>query len=217
MKSRAMIDDMMADVKNNRALILEDAYVGKGLTDGEIDAIEAQHGVRLMRGVRSYYRQLNGVIVKWRLDSAKRIKSIKRLHADYDEPICGIVNMCTLEEIMVASSELFGSVWDEQMDAFAKAELACFRPFDRNVEEALVGLLCRNGQIRDSLYFLTKGAKYLVDMRADLARYLRALCQSRGFLWWQESFALRPGGIGRIELCHYISQLFPAENFSEFE
>lgn len=203
-------------MESHPALSVEEAYIGPGLSMDAIRSVEAAHGLTLESGVKAYYREVNGVIVRWSLDPSRSSTAIEHLHCDYEEPVFGAVNMMALEEVAPPWTELRDSAWDAGMGLTAKQELAEFRPFDDNVEEAFVGFVCKEGRIRDQLHYLRQGEEYLYDTQSDIAAYIEALAQSRGFYWWQEAYSLRPAGFNQSEMFHYVKQLFPAEEFSSF-
>ena len=212
-KVQALIDNL----SSNEMIVVEEAYIGSGLSLEEINKLEAQYGIELDDEVKSFYREINGVIVEWALDN-NFSDVINYIHTDYEDPIYGSVNILMLEEMLEEWIEFQGSYWDSVLSEESKQELLAFKPFDDNIEEAFIGFKTEKRKISNNLYFQKQedGYMYLIDAKSTIEQYIDALCQSRGFYWWQDLFTSRPIDLEATELKHYISQLFPNEEFLTF-
>lgn len=216
MNFAALLNELAQELEQHPALEVQEAYVRTGLDEEAISALEKRFRLRLPKGVRTFYREVNGAVIKWHLGTGSELSPF-RGSLEYRKSVWGTIDILPLEDLLMPPAmELQNSPWDELMDEAAREELARFHPLDQNVEEAMVGLLVIGSRMGFRLQFLRQEAEWLLDTRAAMQQYVRALRQCRGFAWWQEVFALRPAGLKSSAMFHYVSQLFPAERFSAF-
>lgn len=213
---RDVLLGIVQELESHKAILVKDWYIGEGLDEDNIQQIEAQYGTKLDDSLKRFYGQVNGAIIEWELRPQQNDVAIQYRREGHPDPIYGLINLLRLGEVLPEWDELQNSVWDDRMsDDEAKEDLKAFRPFDDNVEEAFIGFLVEKGVLEDELYFLLQGQD-ICSVDSNVEGYLKALAQSRGFYWWQESYTLRPAGFGNDDMFFYISQLFPDETFSTF-
>ena len=205
----ALLDLLIKELDAHPKLLVEEAFAGPGLSGADITRSERETGVTLAPSVRDFYRQVNGVVIEWILDPNERTGTLAP-RFEYEEPVYGSVNILTLDEMLAGGEGFDPAAWSRGMDVDAASELQRFRPFDENVEEAYSGLLVHEGIVEDRLFYLERDAEYLIDTQQGISDYVRALCESKGFYWWQRAFALGLVAEGTDAMHYYLSRLFPS-------
>jgi hypothetical protein len=211
MSYRQMLSGLIEELQDNEAVVVEEPYLGQGLTAPEARTIAARHGVVLADPVLDFFTQINGGIIEWRLaPNAARRLSLRR-PADANS-ISGRAYFYRLDE-MLEDPALAGTPYEQKLTN--PAALRDFRPFDKNVEEAFAGFMVTRGRLSDKTTYLRQ-YKDLAAFGATLRQYIEALVQCKAFLWWQDAFVARPGQRATADLYHYVPQLFPGETLDRF-
>ena len=212
---RKLLSDLVSDLEANKAVKVTEAYLAEGLSSAAIADLEKSFGVRLARNLKRFYRQVNGVTIRWELQPKQIEIQVRYRYTDKPHLLFGVSALSSLEEMLGETKRLQEVMLGQFEDPDIREDVEAFRWFDKNVDEALAGFLCEDGRIDDRVYFMLQGDG-VYGMNARLEEYLAALRQSRAFIWWQKSYAFRPAGFGNADMYYYIPQLFPGERFSAF-
>ena len=213
MQFREHLTYMIAGLQSSKVVIVDDFYLGTGLEPDAIGRMSSERGIRLAASVLDFYSQVNGAVIQWRCNP-DAVDSITLRKDDDVDRINGLVYLYTLDEMLEDWTNLHNTPFDEGMED--KSRLASFHPFDKNVEEAFAGFVVHEGVIENRMYYLRQYEE-LIPFEASLETYITALLQSRGFLWWQDSFASRPAGASIDDLYYYVPQLFSGETLPVFQ
>jgi hypothetical protein len=209
---RKLLNGLVTELDANDSVMIEEHYLGRGLSVKQAKDIAAQHNLTLSDSILELFTQINGGIIQWRL--APGAEGAVQLRQDSDaENIRGLAYLYTLDELVPEWTNLQNSPFAEGLED--RDRLRSFRPFDKNVEEAFAGFMVRDGILEDEAVYLRQYHD-LTRLGVDVAGYLRALVQSKAFLWWQETFAARPAGRTTEDLYFYLPRLFPNETLDAF-
>jgi hypothetical protein len=214
---RRCLEQLIHEIKSHPALEVKEAYLGAGLNQEMIRRFTERKGVTLSPALDCFFQSINGGVIQWRLKTSHADLKPRPRAFDYPDGVWGMVDLTTLQELLEEPDVNFAdSVWTSAMDDTNRKELHYFRPLDNNSPEAMTGLLLKRRRLTKRVYFLKQEAEALFSTHAGIEKYIRAMRQARGFVWWQKVFAMRPTALADSPMFHYISQLFPEESFSEF-
>jgi hypothetical protein len=209
---RRLLNGLIKELAANDAVVLEEPYLGQGLSPTKAKKIAADHGLVLADPVLEFFTQINGGVIEWRLAPKAAARLSLRKTSD-TKSIRGRAYFYRLDELTPESTSLLDTPFQEGLSN--PTRLRAFRPFDKNVEEAVAGFMVARGQLPDRLVYIRQ-YEDVVALNATLREYVEALVQSRAFLWWQDTFAARPGGLEVSDLYHYVPQLFPGATLDRF-
>jgi hypothetical protein len=209
---RRLLDGLIRELASNDAIAMEEPYLGRGLTTAKAKKIAADHGLALDDSLLEFFTQINGAVIEWRLTPKGARRVTLRRPADA-RSIRGQAYFYRLDELAPEPTSLLGTPFQEGLSK--PARLRDFRPFDKNVEEAVVGFMVARGSLHDRMVYVRQ-YEDVVALNANLHEYVEALVQARAFLWWQDAFAARPGGREVADLYHYVPQLFPGATLDRF-
>jgi hypothetical protein len=209
---RRILSGLIEELEANDAVLLEEPYLGEGLSPAKAKKIAADQGLVLADSVLEFFSQINGGVIEWRLAPKAAAQLSLRKPSDA-KSIRGRVYFYRLDELTTASTSLLDTPFQEGLSN--PTRLRAFRPFDKNVEEAVAGFMAARNQLPDRLVYIRQ-YEDVVALNANLREYVEALVQSRAFLWWQDSFAARPGGLAVSDLYHYVPQLVPGATLDRF-
>jgi len=208
------LEKIVNELLQHKDIQVTDYYIGKGWDPKKIEEILLLNNIKITKALVEFYSQVNGAVIIWEL---KENADIKLRHTDTLNNIKGFINIFRLDEIFTGGEILQSPAWSEAMsDQDALEDLKNFKPFDQNDDDSYIGFLVNDNFIEDKLFYIQR-EKEVIDTKSDISVYLDALQSSRGFLWWQSSFALRPSGFNYDDMYYYISQLFPDEKFDVFK
>jgi hypothetical protein len=138
-------------------------------TKGELD--EARRTFRLTRAMTSFYRQANGLTLRWERREGRDLPQ--------GGEASGSINLLPVQRA-------FGE-WGDALASDPDEPMARLRPIDLFVEEACAALLL-DGAANPQVYYCILGEE-MRPLGVTFTGYLNLLLKSRGFWYWHEAIA----------------------------
>lgn len=187
---------------------------GKGLSDFELTDLEKNFNIKIDNKIKELYSQVNGVKIDWVVKG----NSLNGINSSPKEDITGSINVLDLENLLSGYNKSHpwkNILWFDFTDDKLRKDLIDIRPFDfynRDNNECIVF------KIEDNI--LSSKMKYyslnhgFMNFNFTLEKYVDYLQLACGFLFWQRALIFK--GKYLKELKHYLPQIFPSIDLSNF-
>lgn len=151
--------------------------------------------------IKAFYSELNGVNMHW-------------THANFENQakVCGKVKLLDIDSMNTDGN---GLVWFEHTPI--DSPLRNFKLIDFFADEAAVGFFESANSNPEMHLYLFEGMP--MPLGLDLEGYIKLLCQTRGFYYWQQAILALKNNQDNQESANfklYMPQIFPEFKFEDF-
>jgi hypothetical protein len=198
--------DLPAQLSDNPSLVTSDMSVIPPYTNDELSQFEEVVHVRLSSALREFYQTIGGLRLQWRIKEGC-IPLEDPEDADYLSGSIQLLDPYIM--IMGPKGDRWKDVfWFENLSSPDQALVGSLVAFDFASSEFGCGFQIQEGVIDETL-FLYSSSNGVSRWNLKFYEYLKALCETRGYLYWQTLISRGKHDEDRQRMLRYLSLLFP--------
>jgi hypothetical protein len=208
MTYRARFEQMIDELDADPRVVVARAYLGPAASDEAIRAAEREVGAPLAPEVAAFYREMNGLSLRWVFTEEATPADRARASSPFDSvdstgTTPGLVNLMCIEEVFVPSDVYQGELWVEAIEndevgirigkkrRRGRKAAAGIRPFDYYSDFRMAAFLLGRGEASPPVILGdAHGADWSMSGSGELTAYLEAVLALRGSVQARATFMI---------------------------